>query len=287
MNYYHLACSLNQGEAYIEREQTREGLSLDLNSGQPLRFTPGDLELYHHRKEKKLTDLLAVGSYLVVSPKMKEVLEQFDADYLEFFEVPVFTTWNKKQHLYYLVNVLDPLDCTDLEVSSFDFDWDGERLDEVRRWIVKEERIGTRQVFKDRRIYGEVFVGEAAKQALEAAKLTGMRLVPSHAYKKGFAASSVKREYLLDCRQVQTEAEFWQLYLDVTYPNLAEKFERTLEAFEQAITGEKLPGYPGQCDIRIVNTAHLRHTPFYQKLQQIAEYANRFNFRNIRVLLEG
>lgn len=287
MNHYHLACSLNQGEAYIEREQAREGLSLDLNSGQPLRFAPCDLELYHHRKDKKLTDLLAVGSYLVVSPKMKAVLEQFDADYLEFFEVPVFTTWNKKQHPYYLVNVLETLDCINLEASDFDFGWDGESLDEVRRWVVRAERIGIRQVFKDRRIYGDVFVGEAAKRVLEAAKLTGIRLVPSHAFKKGFAASSVKREYLLDCRQVQTEAEFWQLYIDVTFPNLAEKFERTLEAFELAITGEKLPGYPGQCDIRIVNAAHLQHTAFFQVLQQIAEYANRFNFRNIRILLEG
>jgi hypothetical protein len=85
---------------------------------------------------------------------------------------------------------------------------------------------------------------------------------------------------------VHTGAEFWQLYVDATYPNLAEKFERTLEAFKQAITSKKLPGYPGQCDIRIVNATHLRHTAFYQKLQQIAEYANRFNFRNIRILLE-
>jgi hypothetical protein len=283
MNCFHLACSFNQGEAYIEREKARERLSLDLNAGHPLRFAAGDLELYHHRKDKTLTDLLAVGSYLVVSPRMKAVLEQFDADFLEFFEIPVFTTWNKKQHPYFLVNVQAPLDCTDLEASDFDLEWDGERLDEVRRWVVRAERVGTRQVFKDRRIYGEVFVTKPVKEALEAAKLTGMRCVPSHTYKQGFAASSVKRQYLLDCRQVQIEAEFWQLYVNVTYPNLAEKFERTFEAFEQAISSETLPGYPGQCDIRIVNAAHLQRTAFYQKLKQIAGFVN---FRNIRIVLE-
>ncbi len=137
--------------------------------------------------------------------------------------------------------------------------------------VIRAERVGNWHIFKDRRIYGEVSVAELVKEALEETNLTGMRCVPSHAYKKGFAASSVKWEYLLDCHQVHTEAKFWQLYLDVTYPNLAEKFAYTLEAFEQAITSEKLPGYPGQCDIRIVNATHLQHTAFYQRLHQIAE----------------
>lgn len=258
MNYYQLECSFNQGEAYIEREKTRDNLSLDLSEGKPLRFKANDLVLYHSRENKQLTDLLG-SVYFVVTERMKNILEVLEPQYLKFFAVTVITTWDKQKHPYYLVNVLETVDGIDLEQSDYDAYMDGlPGIDSMKKMVLNPTAIGTRQVFMLEGLYRDYFVSQNVKQALEQAKCTGMAFIPSQQYKSGLAAGSVQKTYEIDCSSIHSEAEFWERYLETTNPNDSSLFACNIEAFEAALKSQNAPGYPGQCLIRFINSSQIK-----------------------------
>lgn len=60
----------------------------------------------------------------------------------------------------------------------------------------------------------------------------------------------------IDCAAVRTEAEFWQLYIDVVRPQGANIFGRNLDAFDDALSGG--PGWPGELQLQFRNTSELR-----------------------------
>lgn len=68
------------------------------------------------------------------------------------------------------------------------------------------------------------------------------------------------------------EFEFWQRYLDVTKAEGAEYFGRNFAALWDAVDGGG-PGYPGECELRFVNTSFIRswrNGDFYDQLEDIA-----------------
>jgi len=77
--------------------------------------------------------------------------------------------------------------------------------------------------------------------------------------------------HTIDCGKVNTEADFWILYLQCTNPEGASHFGRNLAAFWDALAGG--PGYPGECSLRFINTETLRTLGdggFYKALHSIA-----------------
>jgi RNAse (barnase) inhibitor barstar len=77
--------------------------------------------------------------------------------------------------------------------------------------------------------------------------------------------------YTVDCANLKDESAFWQAYLAVTKPEGAGYFGCNLDAFWDALNGG--PGWPGECQLKFVNTASLktlREGRFYQALQEIA-----------------
>ncbi|UTY56914.1 barstar family protein [Massilia sp. erpn] len=79
------------------------------------------------------------------------------------------------------------------------------------------------------------------------------------------------KTYQLDCAQISSEGDFWQLYLETVRPDGAEYFGRNLSAFRDAISGGG-PGWPDECRIRVLNTENLqkREEQFFHGLQRIA-----------------
>ncbi|WP_338846153.1 hypothetical protein V8J88_20645 [Massilia sp. W12] len=61
---------------------------------------------------------------------------------------------------------------------------------------------------------------------------------------------------IIDCRDVSSEAGFWQLYLLTVRPEGAQFFGRNKSAFRDAICGGG-PGWPGEVDLRFIHTASL------------------------------
>jgi hypothetical protein len=182
MNFYYLGHSLLKDEAFAEKTEEKEGLSLDVLSDQPLSLAANEFIIYLTRKDKKPTDLLGIGVFYVVSPRMKAVLEEFDQGYLEFFPVEVKTTWNKGSLSYFLLHVLKDVDFIDYAHSDLDLVWENGPVFCVRRISLDKEKIGDRQLFRHERLYMNIFVSEEVKAALEAANLSGIKFVDSDSF---------------------------------------------------------------------------------------------------------
>lgn len=89
--------------------------------------------------------------------------------------------------------------------------------------------------------------------------------------------------FTIDCSSVTDEASFWQAYVNETSPDGASIFGRNLDAFWDAISGGG-PGWPGECEIHIVNTESLktlRHGRFYEALKEMAN-----NSQSVRLYVE-
>ena len=87
----------------------------------------------------------------------------------------------------------------------------------------------------------------------------------------------------LDCQVVLTEGDFWDLYLAATQPQGAGIFGRSMQALESALDAGEA-GWPGECELKLVNTARLkslRGGVFYEQLRRIAGTT-----RSIRMSLE-
>ena len=63
--------------------------------------------------------------------------------------------------------------------------------------------------------------------------------------------------FVIDCRGVASEAEFWTRYVEAVQPEDAEQFGRNLNAFWQAVEWGG-PGGPGECVLHFANTHELR-----------------------------
>jgi ribonuclease inhibitor len=75
----------------------------------------------------------------------------------------------------------------------------------------------------------------------------------------------------IDCAEVTTEADFWELYLKCTNPVHGDYFGRNLDAFWDALAGG--PGFPGEVALAFINTKSIRDIrdgAFYAALKDIA-----------------
>lgn len=81
--------------------------------------------------------------------------------------------------------------------------------------------------------------------------------------------------FMIDCRDVASEAEFWERYLEAVRPEGAERFGRDLHAFWDAVEMGG-PGWPGECSLHLMHTEELRPLGggrFLQGLRGIARNA--------------
>lgn len=79
------------------------------------------------------------------------------------------------------------------------------------------------------------------------------------------------KEIVLDCSNITTETEFWELYVERAHPEHAEVFGRNLDAFWDALHGG--PDFPGECAIALTNTgslAQINEGQFLTALRTIA-----------------
>lgn len=79
------------------------------------------------------------------------------------------------------------------------------------------------------------------------------------------------RSIVIDCRDVQSEPDFWSAYVLAAEPEGAGYFGRNLDAFWDGLNGG--PGWPGDCWLRFVNTSALqplRGGVFLDALRDIA-----------------
>jgi hypothetical protein len=91
---------------------------------------------------------------------------------------------------------------------------------------------------------------------------------------------AVMKTIKLDCQVVLTEGDFWDLYLAATQPQGAGIFGRSVKALHAALE-EGEAGWPGECELKVVNTQRLkvlRGGSFYEQLSKVAGSAGRVRF---------
>lgn len=93
------------------------------------------------------------------------------------------------------------------------------------------------------------------------------------------------RSIIVDCRGVQSEADFWSVYIRATEPEGVEYFGRNLDAFWDGLHGG--PGWPGQCELRFVNTESLQDLRNGQFVEALRDIASRSTLVKVTLDLNG
>ncbi|MFZ6814593.1 barstar family protein [Undibacterium sp. Rencai35W] len=78
--------------------------------------------------------------------------------------------------------------------------------------------------------------------------------------------------YTIDCKDVLSEVDFWQIYLQTVEPEGTHYFGKNLHALWDGVNGG--PGWPGLCELHFINTQSLRTLNdclFYEQLCKLAK----------------
>jgi len=90
------------------------------------------------------------------------------------------------------------------------------------------------------------------------------------------------RSIIVNCDTVHTEAEFWAAYINAATPEGAGYFGQNLNAFWDALNGG--PGWPGECELRFINTYQLQNLYHGRFVQELYDIASKSKF--VKVILE-
>lgn len=85
------------------------------------------------------------------------------------------------------------------------------------------------------------------------------------------------KRLVIDCGNLTSINELWELYVHVVQPDGAEHFGRNLDAFNDALAGG--PGFPGECELVFRNCGALEElqSGFLGRLKEIAAASNPVN----------
>ena len=124
-------------------------------------------------KEKKEIGMSDYPCFSVpaISQKAYNVLSNSFLNLVEIFPF----AFNKKYGQYYFMNIINLLDCLDVEKSELKFSSDGKRIMRIKRYVFQEKILDMNTtIFKlKNKRRGEVFVNEETKLLIENAGLEG------------------------------------------------------------------------------------------------------------------
>lgn len=89
------------------------------------------------------------------------------------------------------------------------------------------------------------------------------------------------RSIVIDCSNIQSEADFWAAYVGAAKPDGADYFGRNLDAFWDGLNGG--PGWPGECRLRFVNTSSLQSLRGGSFIEALRDVAVRSTFVKVEV----
>ncbi|WP_082177887.1 barstar family protein [Aeromonas schubertii] len=97
--------------------------------------------------------------------------------------------------------------------------------------------------------------------------------------------------YVIDCKNIESEQEFWAAYIHLVKSDGSQYFGRNLDAFWDALSAGG-PGFPGDeagCEIQFINTSKikkLRNGAFYQALKVIEKDLKTESYGNAYIKVE-
>lgn len=133
---------------------------------------------FDSKKNNKLTDFLGNDlDWLVVSEKLRNIILLFDSVDAQFFPVDVVDFPRKRKVCanYYVVNVLNVIDCLDLNNSDYSsFTVEGEEVYSIRKYALKQNKLTENHLFKIKGSEFSLFVSEKFKNELTKNNISGI-----------------------------------------------------------------------------------------------------------------
>lgn len=121
-----------------------------------------------------------IGSMVVVSPRLKDFLEQRELKAVEYLPVGLLNHKGRPVQggKYFIVNLLDPVDCLDLDRCDAKYsNITPEDIMRVKRLVLDEAKVDTeRQLFSPKGLFAPLARRDLA-EAIDAAGFTGIRWV--------------------------------------------------------------------------------------------------------------
>ena len=186
-NYYTLEETAKNNEVRITKDDSPSGTKwiVRLSDGIPVNPESFDLKLFYDRLDKKFTDL--IGSfYFIVSERLKEIIQAFEATQTEFLDVTIINekTQESKEG-YFACNILNNISAIDKKNSVLELYPSGIRIKTVKHLVLDEEAIGNRNIFRLELLEPTIIVSEKLMQAIAEEELTGIKFVPVDEFRKG------------------------------------------------------------------------------------------------------
>lgn len=122
----------------------------------------------------------------LISERFKEFLKGELINESHFLQIEkVNTNINEKSQIY-LLNILETLDCLDIENSEIKLHEDSAVIEKAEKIKFKRELINQRNIFRVNRIPKDYFISNKLAEMIVSKELNGTKLIPLEQYVSGF-----------------------------------------------------------------------------------------------------
>ena len=188
MNYWVLRASSPDG-AVIDALPKDSPTNWKFSTGEPLgrQFPVGGKVSFsdHFPDRRKLYDFVrnTVG-VLLVSSRVRQVLEELKVDNMEFLPVTMCDhQWNRVAEGYGILNVLGSQDAIDMEKSTYDLSAISRKIRHVSNLVLAKDKIDPKtDLFRARNMMELILISDRAREAFEKAGLTGFVAHPADGF---------------------------------------------------------------------------------------------------------
>lgn len=183
-NYYVLSPGIDRSFMRIAESRLPEQYSDSILFGKPVKPARRTPVLDIEKKTARPVDL--VGGLItvpIVSERMQEAASTLP-DPLEYYPVKLVLPKDPKiEYPYFALNALDNVDAFDREKSEYTAVDYSPVVPHVTKLAIIESQVGGRNIFRLTSYPLLLIASEAARQAFEAASLTGLQFTPVADYR--------------------------------------------------------------------------------------------------------
>jgi hypothetical protein len=122
----------------------------------------------------------------IISENFKEFLENELSDEIKFFQIEKIKTNINDKSQFYLINILEIIDCVDFENSEIKLYEGTSVIEKAQKIKFLEGLINQRNIFRVNRIPKDYFISNNLADAIISNKLNGIKLIPLEEYVSGF-----------------------------------------------------------------------------------------------------
>jgi hypothetical protein len=126
-------------------------------------------------KNRKLPDALWGRSMLLVSDRLKTLIERFEPDIHQFFQIDVvFKSDKQLAAQMHFINVCARLDSVDRAHTTWEFDRIGWTPDKGGQLVFNLDQIGNHHLWHDKHIFNGLMISDALHDAMVKESITGL-----------------------------------------------------------------------------------------------------------------